>query len=61
MDRSHIVDVPVWFRTVRLVQIGLAVLVLLLNAIGIGLLSAYGGPGYGIFTVREPCLPRSQY
>jgi len=50
MDRSHIVEVPVWFRTVRLVQIGLAALVLLLNAIGIGLLTAYASPGYGIFT-----------
>jgi len=50
MDRSHIVAVPSWFLTVRYVQIGLAALVLLLEAIGLGLLTLYGGPGYGVFT-----------
>jgi len=50
MDRSHIVQVPSWFLTARFVQIGLAVLILLLNAIGLGLLSVYTGPGYGVFT-----------
>jgi hypothetical protein len=53
MDRSHIVEVPSWFLTIRFVQIGLSILVLLLNAIGLALFSFYGGPGYGIFTVRQ--------
>jgi hypothetical protein len=53
MDRSHIVQVPAWFRTIRLVQIGLAVAVLLLSAIGLGLVAAYGGPGYALFTVCD--------
>jgi len=50
MDRSHIVEVPSWFLTVRYVQIGLAALTLLLEAIGLGLLTLYGSPGYGVFT-----------
>jgi hypothetical protein len=51
MSYQNFVEVPAWFRKVRLVQIGLAVLILILNAVGIALFS-YGGVGYGIFTVR---------
>jgi len=59
-----VVQVPGWFRIIKFVQIGLALLILALSAAAIGLLSGNGfiaGPGYQIFVAIATFFTNGYY